>query len=508
MRLLRIKKKSPGQFGFLLALLALCCLSVYQTERKLLSSTQSTGSEITTINISNKPKATKTITPKGLSSSASYKNYKIIQWHGKEDLKAFMRAYFDEENLICSSIKQHEEEQQEKPIMNFHFQVTFGCRALFEKAGLGTGNFVAGLYAMRLAARVMSRPITEKRKGGRNVRLSITCSDAHEEQANLILPWLMGDFDSDPHWAQTQAEQYYNGNLTAIQEAACRNIDYAPIGLLHPEMQYELRRMAMALVQPSDHYWKTLALQQHLLQPPSPQYTLYMLPTPSLSAPPLYKEVALNDAILHFRCGDLMDSNHPRFAFIKFSAFAQRIPQDATSIGIVTQPFDDHDDAAVTTETVRALDATATKRHRCKVVVTELVNYLQEQFPKARIQLHNAPQETIALTYARMIMANATIAGISTFGVFASIASFGMGYIRRPDEKSPTNQWLLYPQPLPQIIKRQQQAHTNKSVSSSFLSSSSLVLMEEPDILMVRRVKQMWLEDNGRDEIVKWFRNE
>src|SRR6476661_586837 len=42
---------------------------------------------------------------------------------------------------------------------------------------------------------------------------------------------------------------------SAFQREACKHIDKAPIGLLYPEMQYELRRMAVQLVgiPPLDH---------------------------------------------------------------------------------------------------------------------------------------------------------------------------------------------------------------------------------------------------------------
>ena len=92
-----------------------------------------------------------------------------------------------------------------------------------------------------------------------------------------------------------------------------------------------------------------------------------------------------------------------------------------------------------------------------------------------------------------MILANQTIAGISTFGVFPSIASFGKGYIRKPDAaesqddaKSPTNGWLLHP-PLNTLME-------------------NLELMVEPNILKVREVQKLWKLDNGEEEILNWFR--
>ena len=86
-----------------------------------------------------------------------------------------------------------------------------------------------------------------------------------------------------------------------------------------------------------------------------------------------------------------------------------------------------------------------------------------------------------------MIMANQSIAGISTFGVFSSIASFGTGYIRLPDNRSATNQWLTNP-PLSKLTR-------------------DLVLMEEPNILMVQQVQKLWEEEEGEQKILSWFRD-
>lgn len=177
-----------------------------------------------------------------------------------------------------------------------------------------------------------------------------------------------------------------------------------------------------------------------------------------------------------------MSSSHPRFGFVKYDAFASRISTSATSIGIVTQPFDE-------TAQNRAWDSSVEKRRRCKTVVLDFHHYLETKFPRARIRIHNCVNETIALTYARMVMANQSIAGISTFGVFSSIASFGTGYIRMPDNRSATNQWLLNP-PLDMLAP-----------------PNDLILMIEPNIVMVQQVQQLWEETGGEEKILSWFRN-
>jgi hypothetical protein len=265
----------------------------------------------------------------------------------------------------------------------------------------------------------------------------------------------------------------------------CENIDRCPIGYMFPQVQDELRRMAVALVgvpetnHPISSTVSTWLFEQ---QAEGSGYTMH-LPLPDLRLqPPLYPGIALDDTIVHFRCGDLMASNHPRFGFLKFGAFAKYISSEARSIGIVTQPFDSHAQS-------RAWDSNAVKRNRCRIVVLDFVKYLQDRFPHSRVHIHNSPNETIALTYARMVMANQTIAGISTFGVSPAMASFGTGYIRIPDENSATNGWLVNPR-LDQLMK-----------------NNKLVLMKEPNILMVRQVKRLWEEPDGQNKILAWFRD-
>jgi hypothetical protein len=112
---------------------------------------------------------------------------------------------------------------------------------------------------------------------------------------------------------------------------------------------------------------------------------------------------------------------------MKFSAFSKRIPPNTKSIGIITQPFDD----GAQNRKGDAMSKTQTqKRHR--VVVMALVDFLQEKVPQARVTIHNGRTETIALAFARMIMANQTIVGITSFAVFPAMTSFGNGYIRKP----------------------------------------------------------------------------
>jgi len=420
-----------------------------------------------------------------------------------------MQAYFHEGNSVCDIIYKKGAVYAQDGLpeeRNILLNITFGCSELFYNSGLGTGNYMAGFYAIRLAARTLG------------IDISIHCPDFEEEKRNLILPWLMGNFQADSgstvddyrvddmdgnvefrsrqRQQQEQKRRRRTETVDYNKDDVCKTIDDCPIGYMYPHIRHELRRMAVALVGiPKQEHSTSAEVKQWLLSLSPEQeenekmmdLELPVLAVDSggtsmrlLSSPPLYSEVELDDAILHFRCGDLMNSNHPRFGFMKFESFAKHISPSARSIGIVTQPFDENSQT-------RAWDRGSEKRNRCRIVVGAFVEYLQERFPEARIRLHNSPDETIALTYARLVLANQTIAGISTFGVFPAIASFGTGYIRLPDARSETNKWLLNPR-LDSLV-------------------DDLVLMEEPNILMVRQVRDLWERPDGESLILEWFRN-
>lgn len=68
--------------------------------------------------------------------------------------------------------------------------------------------------------------------------------------------------------------------------------------------------------------------------------------------------------------------------------------------------------------------------HRCKTLVYAFQDYLRERFPRANTTIRNESNESIALSFARMIMANQTIIGVSTFSKYPAVASFGNSFIQ------------------------------------------------------------------------------
>lgn len=353
--------------------------------------------------------------------------------------------------------------------------ITFGCRELFQKSMYGTGNYISLLYAMRLATEVYD-----------NVDFQFVCADAETAKADLILPWLTGWFPGRRSW---------NTSLSHVPiQDACGNYDKAPVAFMYKEIQRDLRKMAVALVgipsqaHPSAQFaneflWPTLAnsaMTATITEPTSSSLlSIAQLPILQKDDAPLYPPGSfdLNDAVIHFRCGDLMASNHPSFGFMTFRGYVRHISPEARSIGILTQPFEQ-------SAYSRKEDAGVQTRVRCRIVVSSLMEYIQARYPLATVQIHNDPNETIALTYSRMIMANQTIVGISSFGVFPAIATFGTGYIRRPDYRKAPNMWLIDP-PIDKV-------------------ADNVVLFDEEKRIMARPMKQLW-ESEGETGVLAWF---
>jgi hypothetical protein len=168
---------------------------------------------------------------------------------------------------------------------------------------------------------------------------------------------------------------------------------------------------------------------------------------------------------------------HKKYGFLKFSAFSKIISPEARTIGIITQPFEGQS---------RRVDNKPQGTERCKIVVHALMEYLQDKFPNARISLRNDPSENIALSYARMIMANQTIAGVSSFPLIPTMATFGYGYIRKP---TGIFEWLTTP-PVDQM-------------------ADNIFLMDEPELLTSLRLVKLWNDDvDGEAKILEWFKND
>jgi hypothetical protein len=403
----------------------------------------------------------------------------VITWKGLGTVDRFVGKY-----KFCEATMQ--ERNKARP---FILNITFGCHDLFSKSGGGTGNWIAALLVVRLAASVLG-----------DVNVQMTCPDAVKEQTSLIIPWLMGSFPSRGGASRLVSDQSRgirgsgseSGSISKISntvpvpttEEACGNFHTCPFGHMLPDLRYELRRMAVALVGvPHVNHPAAAFAERYLWNEGNDSIfsnNTMQLSVPARGEPPLIPGVVLDDVVINFRGGDLFNSRHGGYGFMKFSAFSNRIPPNTKSIGIVTQPFD-------ISFQQRGYDATHEKLHRHRVVVMALVDFLQEKFPQARVTIHNGRTETIALAYARMVMANQTMVGITSFGVFPGISSFGTGYIRKPIPKGP-NIFLMNP-PIDQL-------------------ADNVILMDDPDLLMAPTVREIFLKPTGQEIVLEWFKND
>ena len=88
---------------------------------------------------------------------------------GLRDMDHFMSSFF--KNIDhCRLFELH----PQRPLL---LNVSFGCNQLFRDSGFGTGNFITGLYGLRVTARVYEAD------------LMVSCDDAIATSSNLVLPY-------------------------------------------------------------------------------------------------------------------------------------------------------------------------------------------------------------------------------------------------------------------------------------------------------------------------------
>jgi hypothetical protein len=392
-------------------------------------------------------------------------NITVISWEGIDGMNKLVANYFDG-RLLCDVQKIRSTAND--PNLPIVVNITFNCKQLYEESGYGTGNYIALIYGIRLVANVFG-----------NVDVHITCTDAEETKKDLVLPWLMGYFPARPVMEKSPIPISINN--------MCRHYFLPPLSYMYKEIQYDLRKMAIGLLgilrqdHPSALFAEDNLWSQSARSIMKSSIGSSVLSIPKRNSPPLLgrNRYELDDTVIHFRCGDLMDSEHPHFGFMKFSGYTRHISHEASSIGIITQPFELGAQS-------RKLDSDQYKRDRCRIVVFAMIQYIKQRYPKARVQIRNNVKETIAMTYSRMIMANQTIAGISSFGVMPAIATFGTGYIRLP-ESTMQSRWIERPR-----------------IDNL---TNNVVLFQETNIIPVTDIKRMW-ENYGEDAVVEWFRND
>jgi hypothetical protein len=117
---------------------------------------------------------------------------------------------------------------------------------------------------------------------------------------------------------------------------------------MHNEMQYDMRRMAISLVgvrpnHASTDYDKQYLWSQQYHVAPNTSHTqtifLPQLAMPKYGDVSVFPNVDLDDAVIHFLCGDLLSTKNTSYGFMTFAGYTRHISPEARSIGILTQPL-------------------------------------------------------------------------------------------------------------------------------------------------------------------------
>ncbi|KAL3938196.1 MAG: hypothetical protein SGBAC_006837 [Bacillariaceae sp.] len=270
----------------------------------------------------------------------------------------------------------------ERPLLN----VTMNCTAEVKQEGFGQGNWITAFYMTRLA--------TAKAR----VDFQFQCSDGTDSKMKLLLPWFGGHFGA-PNISHPWP---YSGTIPTQTEACTTAYPKIRIDKLADQISDTVRKMAITLVGSRD---------ETRVHPEVPR-----------DQEPLIPNIELDDVVIHFRCGDVMGgARRGDFGMIKFSEYERWIVPDVNSIGVLTQPFDPSRN--------RRLDIG--RIHYCRNATLALVETLQKTYPDARITIHNGPNETLPLAFARLVSANQSFTTLSSFGIFPTIGTFGQGYFQR-----------------------------------------------------------------------------
>lgn len=341
--------------------------------------------------------------------------------YGQASMARFLMLNFRGQAPLCDRFFAQNEDPKLPNITLIKFDMN--CAVNFRKVSAGTGNLMWAFIAARLQARILG------------VDIVLQCSDGWNSRQLLPTPWIMGYFPKQD-----------NTNLDLTIADVCVSLASVPIRRILPEFQYELRRMALALVGlPQKHhtiypvakdffdgYFKQRkAPYQNVLQLHNESQLLASIPENSSTLSVQFDEVAI-----HFRCGDMIMSKHKTMGLLSFLYFSNNIDPTAKSIGIITNPWNK---SSVNRDETYA-------NERCQFLVYGLMEYLRQRFPAARIRVHNDADETLAIVYSRFIMASQAFAAISTFSAFPVAATFGKGYFYADAVKEQlSNMWAALP---------------------------------------------------------------
>jgi hypothetical protein len=233
--------------------------SIHNVTKKHSSPTSDVATALLTTEHANVEPIALTLPPKNYTA--------FVSWKGDYRVTDFVRSTW-RGNPLC--IKKNPKQKGPSMVL---LKISFNSRSIFDSS-LGTGNFVQAFYSARLAARSMG-----------NVDLQIECKDAQSEAANLILPWVAGFFPSVQGKSAKRCDRR--------DKVRSSNYDH-----LLPAIQYELRRMAVALVGiPDKPNHPSIEFAAQYLQPNSTTFpgSNMQLPLPKIGQKPLFPNTTLDD---------------------------------------------------------------------------------------------------------------------------------------------------------------------------------------------------------------------
>jgi len=285
-----------------------------------------------------------------------------------------------------------------RPLLN----ITLCWDCLQKKFSLGEGNWITAFYTTRIAA------------AAARVDVQIQCNDGRDSQMDMLLPW----FETYQPAPTEENPWPFHGQLPTEFEACSDYYEPVRLDLMIDEIRNDMRKMGVTMFGSREN-------KSH--------------PSVPLDQPPLVPDIEIEDVVIHLRCGDVLGGRRRTdYGMMKFSEYKKWISKDARTVGIVTQPFEK--------ERNRSLDHD--KVDDCRAVTYKLVDYLQDFLPSAKISIHNSVNESLPMTFARLIMADQSFTTLSSFGIFPVIGGFGKGYFQKGNRGvNPFSKYLpeIYP---------------------------------------------------------------
>ena len=362
-------------------------------------------------------------------SSIENNNKTVVFRHSITGWKNLQELLLPRMTPICTLLSEHlsnNTQNDDCSSSRFVLNVTIPCQKLFKSSYLGTGNWMFLLYSAYAA--FQSVPHAD---------FYFACHDHDTTRHNLVLPWVLAT-----PTAVNSSFQF--SEFCRPKGGKAKEYRKQPFDRMLPVIRRDLRRMAS---------------QETSRSKTNPYY---------------------NDAVIHFRCGDLLTNGHAGYEFLKFHDLIRPFVNSTTiqSIGIVTQPLGEKH------VQTRYMDKVEISGARCRRVLDALIEYLQARFPNTTaVQVHNGPRETVVTSMLRMMTARYLTAAHSSFSVMAAAAAYGTVYVPHP--KNGWTQWI-----------------------TAVADPRIHILEPVHDTLNSAIASAVWNFPGGAAEVVAWFRND